>query len=136
MRGNSILRVPPRAYDPPLHHALDAALGEAGARPKIGRPAGTAQDTIVEVGSNPLSWTVLPADQIAETDSARVHAIPFDPPLTIVGSVITSEDTPSHAAACAVAAFRDATGTHDELDVGNTGRQTTIPSPVSSRRRS
>lgn len=105
--AGSVLRVPARECDPPLHDALETALREAGAHPTFGRPVSTAQNTIVEIGSDPHSWAVLPADQLAETDSTRVRAIPLDPPISIVGSVITPEGTPTHAAACAVAAFRD-----------------------------
>ncbi len=101
------LRYPARKHDPPLHDAVAGALRDAGTCPSASRPTGTIQDTIVEVGSDPRSWTVLPADQIAETRSTRVRAIPFEPAITIAGSVVVSEDTASSAAACAVAAFRD-----------------------------
>lgn len=107
--ADSILRAPGRECDPPLHEALENALRETGVCPKVGRPAGTAQNTIVEIGSDAHSWAVLPADQVAETDSARVRAIPLDPPVFIVGSVITPEYVPTNAASCAVAAFRDET---------------------------
>lgn len=106
--ADSVLRVPGRECDPPLHDALEKALRSSGVRPKLGRPAGTPQNTIIEVGSDSHSWAVLPADQVAETDSARVRVIPLDPPLSIVGSVITPECLPTHTATCAVAAFRDA----------------------------
>jgi DNA-binding transcriptional LysR family regulator len=107
--AGSVLRVPARDSDPPLHDALGTALREAGACVSLGRPTGTTQDTIVEVGSDPRSWAVLPADQIAETGSTRVRTVRLDPPVTITGNVITPEGTPSHAAECAVTAFRDAT---------------------------
>lgn len=106
--AGSALRVPSRQHDPPLHDAVDSALRAAGVHPRLGRPAGTTQDTIVEVGSDPHSWAVLPAGQLAEAGSTRVRTIPLDPPITITGSVVVPGDTPSHAAACAVAAFRDA----------------------------
>jgi DNA-binding transcriptional LysR family regulator len=109
--AGSFLRVPSPQNDPPLHDALGAALREAGVCSKLGRPTGTTQDTIVEVGSDPDSWAVLPADQVAETGSTRVQTIPLDPPVTITGSVIAAEGTPSHSVACAVAAFRDASAT-------------------------
>ena len=106
--AGSALRVPSEKHDPPLHEAVAGALRAAGACPPSGRPTGTTQDTIVEVGSDPHSWTLLPADQIAETGSTRVAAIPLDPPLTITGSVIVGHNTPTHSAMCAVEAFRDA----------------------------
>jgi DNA-binding transcriptional LysR family regulator len=106
--ADCVLRVPSRTGDPQLHDAIHTALRDAGAHPPLGRPAGTTQDTLVEVGSDPRSWALLPADLIGPTDSARVRAIPLDPSVLITGSVITPEGTPSHVAACALAAFRDA----------------------------
>ena len=58
------------------------------------------------VGSDSRSWTVLPADQVAEIHSTRVRAIPLAPAITIAGGVVVAEDAGS-AAECAVAAFRD-----------------------------
>jgi hypothetical protein len=69
---------------------------------------GTTQDTIVEVGSDPRSWAVLPADQVAEIGSTRVSAIPLKPAMTITGSVVIPDDLPSECAIAHVAAFRDA----------------------------
>jgi DNA-binding transcriptional LysR family regulator len=102
------LRVPSRACDPPLHDALRAALRAAGVSPRFGRPAGTIQDTLVEVGSDVLSWAVLPAGQLAGGQSARVRAIPLAPPVTITGSVVVRDDVADHCARPAVAAFRQA----------------------------
>jgi hypothetical protein len=76
--------------------------------PRFGRPAGTIQDTIVEVGSDVLSWAVLPAGQLAGGQSARVRAIPLDPPVTITGSVVVRDDVADDCARPAVAAFRQA----------------------------
>ncbi|WP_372661015.1 LysR family transcriptional regulator [Amycolatopsis kentuckyensis] len=101
------LRVPAREYDPLLHDAVVSALQGSGLHPRAGRPTGTLQDTVVEVGSEPRSWTVLPADQVAEVRSTRVRAIPIEPAITIAGSVVVAPDTASSAAGCAVAAFRD-----------------------------
>ncbi|WP_255410606.1 LysR family transcriptional regulator substrate-binding protein [Amycolatopsis sp. CA-126428] len=82
-----------------------AALREAPLRP--GRRAGTVGDTIVEVGSDPRSWTVLPADQVAELRSTRVRAIPLEPPTTITGSVVIPDELPSTCATAHRAAFGD-----------------------------
>ncbi len=84
-----------------------AALREAAAPVRPGRRAGTLGDTIVEIGSDPRSWTVLPADQVAELRSTRVRAIPLDPPATITGSVVVPDDLPSPCAAAHRAAFGD-----------------------------
>ncbi|KDN17287.1 LysR family transcriptional regulator [Amycolatopsis rifamycinica] len=82
-----------------------AVLREAGIEARPGRPAGPARDTVVEVGSDPRSWTVLPADQVAEIRSARVRAIPLTPPLTITGSVVVPLGLPCSCAAAHLAAF-------------------------------
>lgn len=100
------LRLPAREHDPPLHDAVALALRDTGLCPPAGRPTGTLQDTIVEVGSDSRSWTVLPAGQVAEIHSTRVRAVPLDPAITIAGGVVVAEDAAS-AAECAVAAFRD-----------------------------
>ncbi|MEC3995485.1 LysR family transcriptional regulator [Actinacidiphila sp. DG2A-62] len=84
-----------------------AALREAAAPVRPGRRAGTLGDTIVEIGSDPRSWTVLPADQVAELRSTRVRAIPLEPPATITGSVVVPNDLPSPCAAAHQAAFGD-----------------------------
>jgi DNA-binding transcriptional LysR family regulator len=94
------LRIPPG-------DAVAAALREAGIEPRPGRSPGTAQDAVVEVGSDPRSWTVLPADQVAEIRSARVRAIPLQPRTTITGSVIVPADLPCPCAAAHLAAFGD-----------------------------
>ncbi|TVT44564.1 LysR family transcriptional regulator [Amycolatopsis rhizosphaerae] len=100
------LRVPAHEHD-----TVVAALRDAGLHPRAGRPTGTLQDTIVEVGSEPRSWTVLPADQVAEIRSSRVRAIPLEPAITITGCIVVGAENAGNAAECAVAAFRDdATG--------------------------
>ncbi|KDN16089.1 LysR family transcriptional regulator [Amycolatopsis rifamycinica] len=106
------LRVPAREHDPPLHDAVVRALCDTGLPARAGRPTGTLQDTIVEVGSEPSSWTVLPADQVAEIRSARVRAIPLEPAITITGSIVVAAENASSAAECAVAAFRDEAPAH------------------------
>jgi DNA-binding transcriptional LysR family regulator len=84
------------------------ALQDAGLHgPPAHRP-GTVQDAIVEVGSDPRSWTVLPADQVAEIRSTRVRAIPLEPRTTITGSVVVPDDLPCACAAAHAAAFGDA----------------------------
>ncbi|MFE2754312.1 LysR family transcriptional regulator [Actinosynnema sp. NPDC059335] len=101
------LRAPSRRADPPLHDAITSALRELGVHPPLGRPTGTVQDTVVEVGADPTSWALLPADQLADAASTRVRAIPLDPPLLVAGNVITpDDDTPEHCTHTTVAAFR------------------------------
>jgi DNA-binding transcriptional LysR family regulator len=104
---DDVLRVPSRRQDPPLHDAIVAAVRAAGVHPKLGRPTGTTQDTVVEVGSDPRSWALLSADQLAEVDSRRVRAVPLDSPITVTGNVVTVDNHPTNAANCAALAFRD-----------------------------
>jgi DNA-binding transcriptional LysR family regulator len=85
-----VLRLPTREADQPLYEAVTAAFRDAGVVPRLGRPAGTPQNTLVEVGSDPDSWALLPAEQI--TGSPRVRSIPLDPPLAVTGSVLTRDD--------------------------------------------
>ncbi|WP_410631304.1 LysR family transcriptional regulator [Amycolatopsis sp. cmx-4-83] len=47
--AGGVLRVP----DASVHDAVTTALREAGVSPRLGRPAGAVQDTVVEVGSDP-----------------------------------------------------------------------------------
>jgi hypothetical protein len=105
--AGDVLRVPSPRTDPPLHDAITAALREMGVRPPLGRPAGTVEATIVEVGADPASWTLLPADQLAGAASTRVRALPLDPPLSVTGNVVTpDDDVPDHCTDYTVAAFR------------------------------
>ncbi|MEW9555273.1 LysR family transcriptional regulator [Nonomuraea sp. NPDC050783] len=102
------LRIPSRDHGLLLPEALTAAIRKAGAETRIDRLAGgTVQDTIVEVGSHPRSWTVLPGDQVAEIRSTRVRAIPFAPRATVTGSVVVPLDLPHTCAAAHQAAFGD-----------------------------
>ncbi|MEW2353426.1 LysR family transcriptional regulator [Spirillospora sp. NPDC029432] len=101
------LRIPSREHALFLPEALTAAMRKAGVEARAGRLAGTVQDTLVEVGANPRSWTVLPGDQVAEIRSARVRAIPFAPQTTITGSVVVPVDLPHTCAGAHQAAFGD-----------------------------
>ncbi|MET8799039.1 LysR family transcriptional regulator [Nocardia sp. NPDC004568] len=103
--AGTALRLPARRLDRHLHEAVAAAVRGTGVRYEPGRPAGAPRDTVVEIGSDPRSWTVLPADQSAELGATRVTAIPFEPPLTITGTVLVPEHGPGHAARCAAPAF-------------------------------
>jgi hypothetical protein len=69
---------------------------------------GTVQNTMVELGTDPNSWALLPADLAASAETTRVRAIPFDPPITITGNVVLPDTaTPPHCVESTVAAFRD-----------------------------
>ncbi|MEV5408862.1 LysR family transcriptional regulator [Thermopolyspora sp. NPDC052614] len=105
--ADDVLRMPSRDNDAPLHDAITAALEPDKARLRFGRPTGTVQDTVIEVGSNPRSWALFPAEQIAATGATRVRSIPLDPPLTIGGSVILPTDVTPYCAEAIANAFRD-----------------------------
>jgi DNA-binding transcriptional LysR family regulator len=104
-----VLRVPARACDPALHDLVSAALRNAGVRPRVGRPIGSIPDTMVELGADPHSWSLLPAELITDSSASRVREIPLDPPITISGNVLTARgDVPQRCVETTVAAFRDA----------------------------
>ncbi|WP_236788185.1 LysR family transcriptional regulator [Amycolatopsis sp. GM8] len=99
-----VLRLPAREADPPLHDAVTAALRDARVRPSLGRPADTTPNLLVEIGSDPGSWAVLPAGQI--TESKRVRSIPLDPAVAVDGVILARDDeTVSQCAAVVVKAF-------------------------------
>ncbi|KOX34240.1 LysR family transcriptional regulator [Saccharothrix sp. NRRL B-16348] len=97
------LRLPARDGDPPLHDAILAALPAAPPRP----PAGDVLNVLFDVGRDPEGWTLMPAEQLAGSRSARVLPVPLDPPVTVDGHVVTSLVTPASCVASYVAAFAD-----------------------------
>jgi DNA-binding transcriptional LysR family regulator len=97
------LRLPARDVDPPLHDAIIAALPVAPPRP----PAGTMLTVLFEVTGDPQCWTLLPAERISTSRSDRLLQIPFDPPLSVDGHIVTSRATPPECVASYVAAFAD-----------------------------
>ncbi|WP_236809029.1 LysR family transcriptional regulator [Amycolatopsis albispora] len=100
--ADHVLRAP---SDPPLCEVVTAALGSAV---EFGRPAGSVPDTIVEVGSDPRSWALLPATDVAATGSTRVRSLPLDPPITITGNVLTPDhEVAQECTEAVIAAFRD-----------------------------
>jgi hypothetical protein len=69
---------------------------------------GTVQNTMVELGTDPDSWALFPAELAASAESTRVRAIPFAPPITVTGNVVVPDDgTPDYCVETTVAAFRD-----------------------------
>jgi len=108
--AGSTLRLPCKTSHPELHDAASSALNAADVQPLLGRPAGSAADTVVEIGlsgaDGPGSWALLPADLVDLAGSSRVRSIPLDPPAHVTGCVITVAD---HLPGCvekAVEAFR------------------------------
>jgi DNA-binding transcriptional LysR family regulator len=97
------LRLPSRDNDPPMHDAILAALPVAPPRP----PAGDLVNVLFEVSQDPASWTLMPAEQLASPLSGRMTHVPLNPPVTVVGHVVTSRATPKTCAASYVAAFSD-----------------------------
>lgn len=97
------LRLPARESDPPLHDALLAALPVAPLRP----PAGDLSNVLFEVGRDPEGWTLIPAEQLTGAVSERLRHVPFDPPMTVDGHVVTALATPRSCVASYVAAFAD-----------------------------
>jgi DNA-binding transcriptional LysR family regulator len=85
-----VLRLPRRGCDTSSYDAVTDALREAGVHPPLGRPTGTIQDALVEIGADPGSWTLLPAEAVTYGGATRVRAIPLDPPVAVAGSVVTA----------------------------------------------
>src|SRR5438067_3374827 len=54
MSGDT-LRIPAPECDPLLHNAIRTALREAGVHPRFGRPTGTVENTMIELGADPRS---------------------------------------------------------------------------------
>jgi DNA-binding transcriptional LysR family regulator len=97
------LRLPSRDIDPPMHDAVLAVLPAAPPRP----PAGDLVNVLFEVSQDPESWTLMPAEQLAAPLSGRMTHVPLNPPVTVVGHVVTSRATPKTCVASYVAAFSD-----------------------------
>lgn len=126
--AGDVLRLPSREADPPLHDAITAALGPA--RPRVGRPAATVQDAVIEIGSDTASWALLPAEQVAATGSTRVCSIPLDPPLAVTGNVIIRDDLPEHCVTAIVGAFRDEpAAASGPPGAGDDARRAAVPYP-------
>jgi DNA-binding transcriptional LysR family regulator len=100
------LRYPGQGCDPPLHAAITEAVRDTGIRPTLGRPAGGVENTLVEVGADPGTWSLLPASMTAVAAGATsVRFVPLDPPLEITGNVVAPAASP--CAQALTAAFRD-----------------------------
>lgn len=105
----STLRLSCQDSYPELHDAAAAALDAAGVQPVLGRPAGSALETVVEIGtSGSGSWALLPADLVDLAGSRRVRSVPLDPPACLTGCVITADDDLPECVEMAVKAFCDA----------------------------
>ncbi|MEQ0565376.1 LysR family transcriptional regulator [Amycolatopsis sp. NEAU-NG30] len=110
--GGEIVGVAELAADPfrtsqDHDQAVLTALREAGVQVRPDHRTGTIQDTIIEVGSDPRTWTALPTDQAAEIRSTRVRAIPLAPHTPIIGSIAVPDDLPPTCMAAHRAAFGD-----------------------------
>jgi DNA-binding transcriptional LysR family regulator len=103
--ANYVLRLPQRGCDASSHDAVTTALRDAGVHPELGRPTGTIQDALVELGTDPRGWTLLPAEAVTSAGSTRVRAIPLDPPVTVTGSVVTADHVSDSCVHGVVAAF-------------------------------
>ncbi|MBB4685578.1 LysR family transcriptional regulator [Amycolatopsis jiangsuensis] len=102
-----VLRLPSPRSDPALHEAVKTALREVGFTPREGRPLGTVEDTMVELGVNWCSWALLPAGQVSSM-TGTVRALPLDPPLEIRGTVLVLDDgLTDQCLSPVVDAFRD-----------------------------
>lgn len=107
--AGSTLRLSGQDSHPELHDAAMAALNAADVQPALGRPAGSAAETVVEVGSSGTgSWALLPADLVDLAGSSRVRSIPLDPPVSVTGCVITHSGHLPECVEKTVETFREA----------------------------
>jgi DNA-binding transcriptional LysR family regulator len=100
-----VLRLPQRGCDVSSYDAVTTALREADVHPELGRPTGSVQDALIEIGTDPRTWTLLPADAVTHAGATRVRAIPLDPPVSITGSVVTAGNVSDSCVRGVVAAF-------------------------------
>lgn len=121
-------RAPSREADAPLYDLAADAFRAAGLTPLRGRPAGTVQDTLVEIGGgSTASWTLASAGMLAASAATRAVGVPLDPPLAVPGVLVAAEHFGAECARTVAAAFTERTprslaaAEHSAGDERNTG---------------
>ncbi|WP_084468735.1 LysR family transcriptional regulator [Nocardiopsis trehalosi] len=98
------LRLPAADTDPLLRDLVLRACRAAGVDPRLGRPAGTVADTLVEIGAGPPAWTVVYGEPPA-TPPYRTAVLPFAPALSVPVALVLSATRPPHCVRALRAAF-------------------------------
>jgi DNA-binding transcriptional LysR family regulator len=102
------LRLLAPGYEPGLSEVVDGTLRAAGIRPRLGRPACTVQNTVIEVGADLRAWTLLPEGLVAFAGSTRVRSIRLVPPVSVPGHVAIRDEAAPRCVQAAIDVFRDA----------------------------
>ncbi|MDT3438088.1 LysR family transcriptional regulator [Pseudofrankia sp. BMG5.37] len=111
------LRIPSEACDPFFRAFVLRACQVAGFEPRLGRPSGSVQDTLVEIGAaRPAAtaegpggptWTVLHGEA-AKDPAAQLRSVairPTDPPLDVPGCLVVAETKTTSCVDALAAAF-------------------------------
>ncbi|MBL7495104.1 LysR family transcriptional regulator [Frankia sp. CNm7] len=111
------LRIPSEACDPFFRAFVLRACRSAGFEPWLGRPSGSVQDTLLEIGAgrpaamgpDGPTWTVLHAEAARDPAAAlrSVTVRPIDPPLDVPGCLVVAEAKPRACVEVLTAAFAD-----------------------------
>jgi DNA-binding transcriptional LysR family regulator len=81
-----VLRLPDRTAEPALHDTVLAGCHAAGFVPRFGRPMGSAQDTVVEIGASRDEVTIVYCEPGPVTPGVVIR--PLDPALTVPGHLV------------------------------------------------
>jgi DNA-binding transcriptional LysR family regulator len=98
-----VLRLPERATDAALHDAVLAACRLAGIAPRLGRPVGSVEDAVVEIGLGDHSATVVLG--CAEDVAPGVVVRPLDPPVEVPGHLLVARSGGRDCLGALVSAF-------------------------------
>lgn len=93
----------PAAAAPALHDTVLAACHDAGFVPCLGRPMGSAQDTVVEIGASRDQVTIVYGEPGPVTAGIAIR--PLDPPLTVPGHLVAPATGADECLAALTAAF-------------------------------
>jgi DNA-binding transcriptional LysR family regulator len=83
-------RLPHKTCDPLLRAFMLDACRRAGFTPRLGRPAGLLQDTLVEVGTGSPAWTPVYGDIDPASITTQVVLVPLEPELRVSATLVTS----------------------------------------------
>jgi len=98
-----VLRLPARTAEPALHDAVLAACHHAGFVPCFGRPMGSAQDTVVEIGASRDEVAIVYCESGPVTPGVAIR--PLDPALTVPGHLVAPAAGAEECLAALTAAF-------------------------------
>jgi DNA-binding transcriptional LysR family regulator len=98
-----LLRLPERGTDPALYDTVLTACRDAGFAPCLGRPVGSVQDALIEIGASEREVTVVYGSPPALTPAVAVR--PLDPALSVPGYLVAPATGAPECLATLTAAF-------------------------------